>query len=87
MKIFFYKALLIFIFFLLAFHFSFNYAVRIVKQELNNNISKEKVESIKLKIKNEMKTAINKENFIKPDDAILINKFLDKIKSDLEKRN
>ena len=40
---------------------------------------------IKEKIKNEMKVALTKEDYIKPEDAVLINNFLDKIKSDLNK--
>ena len=32
-----------------------------------------------------MQNAINKENYIKPEDALIINKFIEKIKNDLNK--
>ena len=48
-------------------------------------MSKDSIEIIKEKIKNEMKVALTKEDYIKPEDAVLINNFLDKIKSDLNK--
>ena len=40
---------------------------------------KEMVESIK----KEMNKAVNKENFLKKEERVLINKFLEKIKSEL----
>ena len=85
MKIFFYKAVLIFFLFLLAFHFSFNYASKKLLNLVNEKISKDSLEIIKENIREEIKTAIQKDDYIKPEDAKLINQFLKKIKSDLEK--
>ena len=34
-------------------------------------------------IKVEMEKAVNKENYLKKDERVLINKFIDKIKSEL----
>ena len=34
-------------------------------------------------IKKEMNKAVNKENFLKKEERVLINKFLEKIKSEL----
>mgnify|MGYP003975287761 FL=1 len=85
MKIFFYKSLLIFFLFLIAFHFSFNYVVKQVKINIENNFSKEKIEDIKNKLRNEMQVAVTKDDFISKEDAELINKFLNKIKTDLNK--
>tara|TARA_X000001036_G_scaffold352373_1_gene333532 strand:- start:524 stop:712 length:189 start_codon:yes stop_codon:yes gene_type:complete len=56
-----------------------------IKTELKDNFSKEKVLILKSKIKNEMNDAINKDVYIKPDDAKLINDFINKIKTDLNK--
>jgi hypothetical protein len=42
---------------------------------------------LKDKIKNEMKTAINKDVFISKEDAQIINGFLDKIITDLNRAN
>tara|TARA_Y100000741_G_C18055500_1_gene478214 strand:- start:351 stop:539 length:189 start_codon:yes stop_codon:yes gene_type:complete len=56
-----------------------------LKTELKDNFSKEKVLILKSKIKNEMNDAINKDVYIEPDDAKLINDFINKIKTDLNK--
>lgn len=84
MKIFFYKAVLVFILFIAAFHFSFGYAIKKVKIEIRNTISKEKIEELKLKVRTEMLLASEKDNYIKPDDAKIINKFIEKVISDLK---
>ncbi len=85
MKIFFYKSVLILFLFLIGFHYSFNYVVKTTKRNIESNISREKVEYIKKKIKDEMKVAINKDKFISTEDANLINQFLNKISEDLNK--
>lgn len=85
MKIFFYKSLLVFFLFLVAFHFSFSYVIKKSKSEINNFISKDKLEVLKNKIREEIKSATVKDDYINKEDAILLNKFLDKIKSDLKK--
>ena len=85
MKIFFYKSVLILFLFLIGFHYSFNYVVKTTKRNIESNISKEKIEYIKKKIKDEMKVAINKDKFISTEDANLINQFLDKISKNLNK--
>ena len=64
MKIFFYKSILIFFLFLIGFHYSFNYVVKTTKRYIDNSLSKEKIEHIKTKIKDEMKVAVNKDKFI-----------------------
>jgi hypothetical protein len=83
MKLFFYKSILVLFLFLVGFHYSFNYFVKKIKSNIEENFSKEKIEIIKDKIKKEMNVAIDKDNFISKEDANLINRFLDKIKSDL----
>ena len=85
MKIFFYKSVLILFLFLIGFHYSFNYVVKTTKRNIESNISREKIEYIKKKIKDEMKVAINKDKFISTEDANLINQFLNKISEDLNK--
>ncbi len=85
MKIFFYKSVLVLFLFLLGFHYSINYVEKSIKREIEKNFSKERVEFLKNKIKSEMQTAINKKTFISQEDAELINNFLKKIDSDLNK--
>ena len=87
MRIFFYKSLIVVFLFLVAFHFSFNYVYKRVSSEFNDAFSKDKIESIKNKIRLEAKTAISKDVYINSEDAKIINKFLVKIKSDLNQNN
>lgn len=85
MKIFFYKSLLVFFLFILAIHFSFSVISKKIKNEYHTTVSKEGLENLKIKIREELKNASEKDTLIKPNDAKLINDFLKKIKSDLEK--
>ena len=85
MKIFFYKSVLVFVLFILAIHFSFGLISNKLKNECKNLISKERVEHIKNKIRIELKNGVKKDDLINPKDAKIINKFLEKIKTDLEK--
>lgn len=87
MKVFFYKSIIVVFLFLITFHFSFNYAYKKIANILNDTFSKDKIESVKNKLRSEAKVAINKDVYINSDDAELINKFLNKIKSDLKKNN
>ena len=87
MKIFFYKSILVFALFILAIHFSFGLIKKDLKREYTNLISKEKVEDIKDKIRDELKSGVEKEVLINPGDAKLLNTFLKKLKSELENTN
>ena len=85
MKIFFYKSMLVFFLFLVAFHLSYGYISKRVKSLVDESISRESLQLIKDKIKDEMKVALTKDDYINPDDAKLINMFLEKVKTDLNK--
>ena len=61
--------------------------VKFTINKVSSNFSKENIEVLKDKIKNEMKTAINKDVFISKEDAQIINGFLDKIITDLNRAN
>ena len=58
--------------------------IRQIQQEIDNFMSKENVEIIKDKIRDEIRNAINKERYLSKEDAQLINDFIDKIKTDLK---
>jgi|TARA_B100001093_G_scaffold495640_1_gene540364 hypothetical protein len=85
MKLFFYKSLLIFFLFIIAFQFTVGSTIKKINTEIINVISKEKANKVKSQVLKEMENAINKKDYIKREDAIIINKFLEKIKFDLEK--
>ncbi len=86
MKTFFYKSILVFFLFLLAFHYSFNFVAKSIERKINSNFSKGNIQILKNKIKSEMSNAINKDEFISNEDAELINKFIDKLIYDLNKK-
>ena len=87
MKIFFYKSILVFVLFILAIHFSFGLIKKQLKNEYINLISKEGIEDIKNKIRNELKDGIKKEKLISSEDSKLLKDYLMKLKLELEKTN
>jgi len=84
MKTFFFKSILIFFLFIVAFHLTFNIAIKKINQQIYEIRTKENVEKIKNQIRDEMKNAIEKDNYISKDDARLISSFLKKIFIELE---
>ena len=64
--------------------FTIGAKIRQIQQEIDNFKSKENVEIIKDKIRDEIRNAINKERYLSQEDAQLINDFIDKIKTDLK---
>ena len=84
MKIFIYKTLFVFFLIYLLLQFTIGAKIRQIQQEIDYFVSKENVEIIKDKIRDEIRNAINKERYLSKQDAQLINDFLDKIKTDLK---
>ena len=64
--------------------FTIGAKIKQIQQEIDNFKSKENVEIIKDKIRDEIRNAINKENYLSKEDAQLINDFINKIKEDLK---
>ena len=83
MKIFFYKSILIFVLFILAIHFSFGLIKKELSREISNLTSKESLEAMKDKLREEIKIGSEKDNILKPEDAKIIKRFLDKVQSEL----
>lgn len=84
MKKFFYKTFTIFFLLFILYKLTIYSTYKKIKSELDFFYSKENVEYIKNKIKNEITKSLGKEKIIKKDDAILLNKFINKIKDDLK---
>ena len=85
MKIFIYKTLLIFLLIFITFHLTFNFAVRTVERKIDVIGSKENIEVYKEEIRKYLRNSIKKDQLINKEDAILLRKFLDKIKSEIYK--
>ena len=85
MKIFIYKTLFIFLLIFITFHLTFNFAVRTVERKIDVIGSKENIEVYKEEIRKHLRNSINKDQLINKEDAILLRKFLDKIRSEIYK--
>ena len=53
------------------------------KLELEKFQSKENIENIKEQLRDELRNAVSKENYLSPEDAKLINEFINKLKKEL----
>ena len=84
MKIYFYKVLTFFIIFFIFYKVTIGLTIKEIKSNIDFMVSKENVEYIKKKLRDEIQNVDSKDRYISKEDAILINKFLNKIKSDLK---
>ncbi len=84
MKIFFYKTMLVAFVFFIAFKLTIGSLINQTENKIKSLTSKENVELLKSKLRKEMQQAIEKEDYIKDEDAILIKNFLKKVKSELK---
>jgi hypothetical protein len=66
------------------FQLTIGYTVKKIKEEIYNFKSKENIELIKNKIRDEINTAIKKDKLLGEKDKKLINDFLEKLKKELE---
>ena len=83
MKIFIYKTLFIFLLIFVTFHLTFNFAIRTVERKIDTIGSKENIEIYKEEVRKQLRASINKDKLINEEDAILLRKFLDKVKSEI----
>ena len=68
----------------LLFEFTIGYKLKNYERNLTNILSKQNIESIKQKAKDEMRIAINKDVYLDPKDAKLLNQFIKKIQKELK---
>ena len=84
MKIFLYKFAIILVGVFLLIEFTIGYKLNHYERNLTNIFSKKNIESIKQKAKDEMRIAINKDVYLDPKDAKLLNQFIKKIQKELK---
>ena len=87
MKLFIYKSLIIFFLVFLLFKLTVGSLIKNYEKKIDTYFSKVYVNQIKEKIKEEMQNAIEKDNYLKPEDAELINKFLKKLQKEIFTQN
>ena len=84
MKTFIYKILIFFVVFFVLYKITIGRTINEIESKVEFIKSKENVEYIKSKIKDEIRNSLTKERYISIEDAQLINNFLNKIKKDLK---
>jgi hypothetical protein len=87
MKIFIYKSLIVFFLFLVLFEVTISMQIKKYESKMNDVLSKEMAVVIKEKMRNEMKSSINKDRILSESDARLIKKFLEKITNEIQNSN
>lgn len=84
MKSFVYKTIFLSLVIFLLFQLTIGVKIRQFEERLNNLKSKENIEVVKNKIRNEMRSAVKKERILNEEDALLIKQFLNKINSEIK---
>ena len=84
MKLFIYKSLFTAVLIFIIFHATIGYAIKSYESKIINSFSKEKIEFMKEKLREEIKKGIEKDTILNEKDVILINKFLKKIRKELD---
>tara|TARA_Y100001935_G_C16914916_1_gene317986 strand:- start:154 stop:408 length:255 start_codon:yes stop_codon:yes gene_type:complete len=83
LKIFIYKCLTGAVIFFVLFQLTIGLAIREVEKKISSFASHENLLHTKNKIREELQNAIKKDRYLNEDDAALIKKFLNKIKSEI----
>ena len=83
MKIFVIKSLFVFVCIFILFKVTIGSLINKYEKKIDYYFSKEQSIYFKNKIRKEMKSAINKENYLTPEDAKLISDFINKIRGEL----
>ena len=87
MKIFVYKALFVFVCIFILFQLTVGVKIKQLNSQLNQLKSQKNIYYLKDKLRNELKNAVKKENYLSPEDTKLINDFLKKNKKELSNNN
>ena len=83
MRIFIYKTLFVFLCILIVYKMTVGSLVSEFERKLDNISSKENILIIQEKIREEISNSIEKDQILNKEDAILIKKFLNKIKDEI----
>ena len=83
MKIFLYKSLLVFFLILILFKLTIDKLVNNYEKKFDQFFSKEYLSNIETKIREEIKSGLEKEKILTSEDALLINKFINKIQKEI----
>ena len=83
MKIFIYKFIIVLIGAFLLFELTIGSKIKYYERNFISFFSKGQIETIKLKLREEMNAAVEKDVYLDPEDAMLISNFIKKIQKEL----
>ena len=83
MRQFIYKTIIIIVALIVAFEFTIGKTINKFNQKAEMIFTKEGRKGMVITVKNEMQKAIDKENYLNQEERILINKFISKIRKEL----
>ena len=83
MKLFLYKSLLVFFLILILFKLTIGQLLNNYEKKFDQFFSKEFLNDIEIKIRNEIKSGLEKERILSKEDALLINQFINKIQKEI----
>ena len=78
-----YKTIIAVIALIIVFEFTVGKTLKKITSQTDIILTKDGRKQMVLSIKNEMNKAIEKENYLKEEERVLINKFIEKIKTEL----
>lgn len=78
-----YKTIIAVIALIIVFEFTVGKTLKKITSQTDIILTKDGRKQMVLSVKNEMKKAIEKENYLKEEERVLINKFINKIKTEL----
>ena len=87
MRIFIYKLIISFLAIFFLYHSTIGYTIYKFQNKIYSSLNKKIVEDIKLKIRAEIENSLKKDKILKRDDAILLNKILKKLSSEINSPN
>ena len=79
-----YKTIIAIVAFIIAFEFTIGKTLNKITSQTDLLLTKEGRKEMVNSIKSEMAKAIKKENFLKQDERILINQFINKVREELK---
>ena len=79
-----YKTIIAIIAFIIVFEFTIGKTLNKITSQTDLLLAREGRKEMVNSIKSEMKKAIKKENFLKQDERILINQFINKVREELK---
>ena len=87
MKIFIYKTVIVSLFIVVIFKLTISSLVTSYEKKIYKNLNKERIEFIKGKLRSEIKNGLAKNKILSNEDAFIIKKIFDKIRTEINQSN